>query len=143
MEPPSRPGPRMASLRSTEKFVTANNSFGNFARLGYSARVLPRRNMRSLIAGACLLLLGASCARPRPRPQPVPPVTPTVQRPAEIRAVWVSDTLRLDWDEATRQLQRAGFNTMYVNLASGGAMFGSDAVARGITLAHQRGLAVH
>jgi uncharacterized lipoprotein YddW (UPF0748 family) len=66
-----------------------------------------------------------------------------VQRPTEIRAVWVSDTPRLDWDAATRQLQRAGFNTMYVNLASAGAMFGSDAVARGIALAHQRGIAVH
>jgi uncharacterized lipoprotein YddW (UPF0748 family) len=60
----------------------------------------------------------------------------------------------LDWDRATLALQRAGFNTMYVNLASGGAAFypGSgvlsslvkqDDVGRGIYLAHQRGLAVH
>src|SRR5213594_101347 len=93
--------------------------------------------MRLLIALSCLLLLAVACARPRPHPQPA------VQRPTEIRAVWVSDTPRLDWDEATRQLQRAGFNTMYVNLASAGALFMSDAVARGIALAHQRGLQVH
>ena len=99
--------------------------------------------MRSFTAIVCLLLLGVSCARPRPRPQPTPPVKPVVESPREIRAVWVSDTPRLDWDVATRQLQRAGFNTMYVNLASGGAMFGSDAVARGIALARQRGVAVH
>ena len=90
--------------------------------------------MRLLIALSCLLLLAVACARPRPHPQPAPPPQPkpAVQRPTEIRAVWVSDTPRLDWDEATRQLQRAGYNTMYVNLASAGALFGSDAVARGI-----------
>jgi uncharacterized lipoprotein YddW (UPF0748 family) len=71
-----------------------------------------------------------------------------------VRAVWVSETTQLDWDRATAALQRAGFNTMYVNLASGGAAFhprsavlpsvtGKDDVARGIQLAHQRGLAVH
>ncbi len=109
---------------------------------------------QSVLLVVCLLLLGAACARPRPRPRPLPPPTPTVQRPVEIRAVWVSDTPRLDWDDATRQLQRAGFNTMYVNLASGGAAFyphshalpsvvDNDAVARGITLAHRRGIAVH
>lgn len=89
----------------------------------------------------CLLLLGIGCARPRPRTLPPPP--PAAQHPPEVRAVWISDTPRLDWDEATRQLQRAGFNTMYVNLASAGASFESDAVARGIALAHQRGLQVH
>jgi uncharacterized lipoprotein YddW (UPF0748 family) len=99
--------------------------------------------MRSLIVGVGLLLLGVSCAGPRSRPPSVPPAKPTVQRTGEIRAVWVSDTPRLDWDEATRQLQQAGFNTMYVNLASGGAQFGSEEVTRGIALAHQRGLAVH
>jgi uncharacterized lipoprotein YddW (UPF0748 family) len=70
--------------------------------------------------------------------------------------VWVSDTTRLDWDSATANLQRAGFNTIYANLASGGAAFypGSrvlpsivsdspDPVARGIDLAHRRGLVVH
>src|SRR5437867_6546768 len=99
--------------------------------------------MRPLITVLCLLLLAVACARPRPRPQPAPPPKPVVQRLTEIRAVWVSDTPRLDWDEATWQLQRTGFNTMYVNLASAGALFGSDAVARGIALAHQRGIAVH
>jgi uncharacterized lipoprotein YddW (UPF0748 family) len=99
--------------------------------------------MRFVNAAICFLLL-AGCAQPRPRPRPVPPpAKPVAQRPGEIRAVWVSDTTRLDWDEATRQLQRAGFNTMYVNLASGGARFTSDEVARGIALAHQRGIAVH
>jgi uncharacterized lipoprotein YddW (UPF0748 family) len=93
--------------------------------------------MRFVYAAMCLVLV-AGCARPRPKP--TPPVAP---RPQEIRAVWVSDTTKLDWDAATRQLQRAGFNTMYVNLASGGASFESDAVARGIALAHQRGIAVH
>ena len=64
--------------------------------------------------------------------------------------------MRLDWNRATANLQRAGFNTIYANLASGGAAFypnshalpsivgGSpDSVARGIELAHRRGLAVH
>lgn len=70
--------------------------------------------------------------------------------------MWVSETTRLDWDSATANLQRAGFNTMYVNLASSGAAFypnskslpsiatgSTDEIARGITLARQRGLAVH
>jgi uncharacterized lipoprotein YddW (UPF0748 family) len=73
-------------------------------------------------------------------PPPARPVT-------ELRGVWVSDTPRLDWEEATSELQRAGFNTMYVNLASSGARLYSgganDPVARGIELAHRRGLAVH
>jgi uncharacterized lipoprotein YddW (UPF0748 family) len=98
---------------------------------------------KSLSVVVCLLLLGVACARPRPRPQPVIPPPPVAQRPTEIRAVWVSDTPRLDWDQATRHLQSAGFNTMYVNLASAGALLGSDAVTRGIALAHQRGIAVH
>jgi uncharacterized lipoprotein YddW (UPF0748 family) len=110
--------------------------------------------MRFRIAGVCLLGLGVSCAQPRPHPQPATPAKPAVEHPGEIRAVWVSDTARLNWDEATRQLQRAGFNTMYVNLASGGAAFfphcravpsvvDDEAIARGIALAHQRGIAVH
>jgi uncharacterized lipoprotein YddW (UPF0748 family) len=99
--------------------------------------------MRFVKAAVGLLVL-AGCAQPHPHPPPAPPPpAPLAQRPGEIRAVWVSDTIRLDWDEATRQLQRAGFNTMYVNLASGGAQFGSETVTRGIALAHQRGLAVH
>ena len=78
------------------------------------------------------------------------------RRVTELRGVWVSDTTRLDWDRATANLQRAGFNTIYANLASGGAAFypnshalpsivagSSDPVARGIDLAHRRGLAVH
>lgn len=98
-----------------------------------------------------VLLLLAGCAAPPPPPKPAPPppvakpATPTL--PAEIRAVWVSDTTKLDWDKATRDLRTAGFNTMYVNLASGGATFyapgGNDRIARGIELAHQRSLAVH
>src|SRR2546422_11021232 len=99
--------------------------------------------MRPLITVLCLLSLAVACARPRRRSHPAPPPKSVVQCPTEIRAVWVSDTPRLDWDEATRQLQRARFNTMYVNLASAGALFGSDAVARGIALAHQRGITVH
>src|SRR2546427_6767745 len=106
---------------------------------------------RSFSVVVCLLLLGVACARPRPRPQPLPPARPTVQRPTEIRAVWVSDTPKLDWDAATRQLRHAGFDTMYVNLASGGAAFyphsravpsvvDDDAIARGIALAHRRGI---
>jgi uncharacterized lipoprotein YddW (UPF0748 family) len=75
-----------------------------------------------------------------PPPPPPRPVT-------ELRGVWVSDTTRLDWNEATADLQRAGFNAMYVNLAAGGARMYSgganDPVARGIELAHRRGLAVH
>jgi uncharacterized lipoprotein YddW (UPF0748 family) len=77
-------------------------------------------------------------------------------RLSELRGVWVSDTTKLDWDSATANLQRAGFNTIFANLASGGAAFypnsralpsivrGSpDSVERGIELAHERGLAVH
>jgi uncharacterized lipoprotein YddW (UPF0748 family) len=109
--------------------------------------------MRFVNAAICLLLL-TSCAQPRPHPKPTPPPKPVVERPGEIRAVWVSDTARLDWDAATRQLQRAGFNTMYVNLASGGAAFfphcrtvpsvvDDEAVTRGIAQAHRRGIAVY
>lgn len=117
---------------------------------------------------ACALVLGMSCASPRPRRVPPPPPRPPKTKPApvpappppapvtELRGMWVSDTTKLDWNEATSDLQRAGFNAMYVNLASGGAALypGSkvlpsvvsaerDPVARGIALAHQRGLAVH
>jgi uncharacterized lipoprotein YddW (UPF0748 family) len=99
-----------------------------------------------------LVALVAGCAAPPPPPPPKPlpppvvkPVAPTL--PAEVRAVWVSDTTKLDWNIATRDLRAAGFNTMYVNFASGGAAFyapgGNDRIARGIELAHQRGLAVH
>ena len=104
---------------------------------------------------ACALVL--SCARPQPDrvtpPQPAPPPSKTAESTREIRAVWVSNTDRLDWDGATRNLQRAGFNTMYVNFASGGAAFypsqlvpevpGSPDPSAGIALAHQRGIQVH
>ncbi len=114
-----------------------------------------RRSFGSLVAVLCALSLTASCARPRHDTVYVPP-TPTPRAATELRAVWVSDTSRLDWDSATTELRRAGFNTMYVNLASAGGAFypGSkvlpnisgettDPVGRGIRLAHQRGLAVH
>ncbi len=107
-----------------------------------------------------LCLFALSCASPRPpvKPGPVvpprPPGKPLVV--TEVRAVWVSDTLKLDWDTATRELQRAGFNTMYVNFASAGAALypasqvlpsvtgkvAGDPIARGIELAHRRGIAV-
>jgi uncharacterized lipoprotein YddW (UPF0748 family) len=107
---------------------------------------------RSFSIVACVLALLVSCARPRPAPPPATATLPT--KPPEIRAVWVSDTPKLNWDTATADLQRAGFNTMYVNFASAGAAFyprsyvlpdasaGND-IARGIGLAHQRGLEVH
>ncbi len=108
----------------------------------------------------CLSVYMLSCARPRPVrtiPPPLPPPIPAKPaRVTELRGVWVSDTMRLDWNRATANLQRAGFNTIYANLASGGAAFypnshalpsivgGSpDPVARGVELAHRRGLAVH
>lgn len=102
---------------------------------------------------AALSLLGMSCSHPKPPIKRVAPPPPKLV--TEIRAVWVSDTGRLDWNAATRQLQQAGFNTMYVNLASAGAAFypGSkalpsvsshaDTLATGIAQAHQRGLTVH
>jgi uncharacterized lipoprotein YddW (UPF0748 family) len=109
---------------------------------------------------ALCLILAVSCARPQPDHVAMPVPTPAPRlpsaatvRPAEIRAVWVSNTDRLDWDSATRDLHRAGFNTMYVNFASGGAAFypsrlvpniaGNDAIATGVSLAHHRGLQVH
>jgi len=110
------------------------------------------------LSSVFVFLLLAGCAAPPPPPKPVPPplpkpVLPPVAKPvppvqpAEIRAVWVSDTTKLNWDQATRDLRTAGFNTMYVNLASAGAAFyapgDNDRIARGIELAHQRGLAVH
>jgi uncharacterized lipoprotein YddW (UPF0748 family) len=119
----------------------------------------------SFLPGALALLvvgwLVGSCAAPRSAPPsqvtvPVPRSSlPSPPLPVkEIRGVWVSETGRLDWDRATLALQRAGFNTMYVNLASGGAAFyprsavlpslvRQDDVGRGIQLAHQRGIAVH
>jgi uncharacterized lipoprotein YddW (UPF0748 family) len=115
-----------------------------------------------LVAAGAIVLLN-SCAQPRPArvttlPKPIqtPPPAPKPTRVAELRGVWVSDTTKLDWESATADLQRAGFNTIYANLASGGAAFypnsgalpsivrgPADPVARGIELAHQRGLAVH
>jgi len=106
-----------------------------------------------------LLCLGAlSCARPRPpvKARPLPPPVQPSPSATEVRAVWVSDTTKLDWETATRELQRAGFNTMYVNFASAGAALypaslvlpsvagrtDGDPVARGIELAHRRGIAV-
>ena len=98
--------------------------------------------------GAALCLV--SCAPLQPTPHLVPP------RAGEIRGVWVSDTARLDWDKATAQLKRNGFNAMYVNFATAGGAFypGSRVLPdvsgmsakefeRGIFLAHKRGLAVH
>jgi uncharacterized lipoprotein YddW (UPF0748 family) len=120
------------------------------------------RLLRSTCVVACLMVLGISCTgpsyrsrRPAARP-PVPAPTPTPKPVTELRGVWVSDTTKLDWETATRDLQQAGFNTMYVNFASAGAAFypksralpsvvpdAPDAVAHGIELAHRRGLAVH
>ena len=119
----------------------------------------------ALAVGAAAIL-AQSCARHRPvsapRPADPPVVAPTpkpLPRPvaaAELRGVWVSDPSHLNWDTATANLQRSGFNTMYVNFASGGAAFypgsqvlptaagyGTDAFSKGIALAHRRGLAVH
>jgi uncharacterized lipoprotein YddW (UPF0748 family) len=115
-----------------------------------------------------VLILAGACARykyytpPAPPPQGSQPVhstppTPRVAKPpAEIRAVWVSDTPSLDWSRATASLQETGFNTMYVNLATAGAAFypGSHVLtsaatvsreefASNIELARRRGLAVH
>jgi len=91
----------------------------------------------------------------RPAPAPPSPPTPRAAIVSEIRGVWVSDTTKLDWNAATESLRRAGFNTIYANLASGGAAFYpnshampsivrdvTDPIARGIELAHERGLAV-
>ena len=87
---------------------------------------------------------------PPPGRQPLPGPT------TESRGVWVSDPNKLDWDKATAALQRAGFNTMYVNFASGGAAFyphsrvlpdvstaSADDWFRGIELAHRRGIRVY
>ena len=116
-------------------------------------------------AGAVVLLNSCShlcptcdtrLSKPSPAPAVVTAPTPRVARLGELRGVWVSDTTKLDWDTATASLQRAGFNTIFANLASGGAAFypnsralpsivhdSPDPIARGIDLAHQRGLAVH
>ncbi len=109
-----------------------------------------------LLFGSCTVSHPTYVAKsPEPSPTPMPAPVPHPTR-AELRGVWVSDTTKLDWDSATANLQHAGFNTIYANLASGGAALypnshalpsivsGSpDPVARGIDLAHQRGLAVH
>lgn len=104
------------------------------------------------------MLLLAGCAVPPPATPPPRPTTfpqPAGRaRPGEVRAVWVSDTGKLNWEAATAALQRAGFNTIYVNFASGGAAFypnstilpslvSRDDIAHGVPLAHQRGIAVH
>ena len=98
-----------------------------------------------------------SMSKPSPAPAyvPSPSPAPRIARVGELRGVWVSDTTKLDWDSATENLHRAGFNTIFANLASGGAAFYpnshalpsvvrdiTDPVARGIDLAHERGLAV-
>ena len=114
------------------------------------------RNLRIIWPGL-LCVLALACARPRPPVKPGPvPLPPGKPGTTEVRAVWVSDTTKLDWEAATRELQRAGYNTMYVNLASAGAALypasqvlpsvtgrmESDPIARGIELAHRRGIAV-
>ncbi len=119
-----------------------------------------RRFVCLTFAAVAALVLLDSCAGPRPArvtslPKPPPPPPPPAHV-GELRGVWVSDTTRLAWDSATASLRRAGFNTLYVNLASGGAAFypnshslpsivsaSPDLVAKGIELAHRRGLAVH
>lgn len=85
-------------------------------------------------------------------PKPVP----IVRQPAEVRAVWVSDTTKFDWNTATINLQRTGFNTIYVNMATAGAAFypggkqlpalttePRQELASNIELAQRRGLHVH
>ncbi len=102
------------------------------------------------IAAIGAALCFVSCAPLQPTPQLVPP------RAGEIRGVWVSDTARLDWDKATAELKRNGFNAMYVNFASAGGAFYPDShvlpdvsgmsakeFEHGVQLAHKRGLAVH
>ena len=66
-----------------------------------------------------------SMSKPTPTPAyvPSPSPAPRIARAGELRGVWVSDTTKLDWDNATENLHRAGFNTIFVNLASGGAAF--------------------
>ena len=110
-----------------------------------------------LVMIGCVAAFISSCAGPRPPHVTKPPApAPPPARVAELRGMWVSDPTRLGWESATADLQRAGFNTMYVNLASGGAAFypgsralpsivnaSSDPVSKGIDLAHRRGLAVH
>ncbi|MGA2604237.1 MAG: family 10 glycosylhydrolase [Verrucomicrobiia bacterium] len=94
-------------------------------------------------------------SKPAPAPGHIPSPSPA-PRLGELRGVWVSDTTKLVWDTATENLHRAGFNTIFVNLASGGAAFypnshalpsivydATDPIARGIDLAHERGLAVN
>ena len=113
------------------------------------------------MAVVCVVITVTSCAVSRPRSTAPPPPSPQAVVPpprivTELRGVWVSDPSRLDWDRATADLERAGFNTMYVNFASGGAAFfpGSRVLPdlstatpadwiSGITLAHRRGIAVH
>lgn len=116
-----------------------------------------RRFVYPTFAGVAIAFLGISCAQPRPGPMVVaPPPPPRPKLVAELRGVWVSDPTRLDWDRASADLQRAGFNTMYVNFASAGAAFyprsrvlpdlatatAADWI-NGIGLAHRRGIAVH
>ena len=117
------------------------------------------------LVAACGIVLLNSCAHqrpssvtylPKPSPAPPPALERRPTRVAELRGVWVSDTTKLDWDTATAELHNAGFNTIFANLATGGAAFypnshalpsivyeSPDPVERGIELAHQRGLAVH
>jgi len=114
------------------------------------------RFFRYAVIGICSVVFAISCAPTRPRTAIAPTAPPPQRRPvAELRGVWVSDPSRLDWDGATADLQRAGFNAMYVNFASGGAAFYprskvlpdlSTATAaewiNGIELAHRRGITV-
>jgi uncharacterized lipoprotein YddW (UPF0748 family) len=120
---------------------------------------------RLILLAALSAFWGASCTihppahhrqqpPPSPKPSPTPAPKPAPTQVTELRGVWVSNTTRLDWADATRRLQKNGFNAMYVNLASGGAAFypdsrvvpslvGQDDIARGISIARQRGIAVH
>ncbi len=109
-----------------------------------------RHCLRLTIAAVGVVLGIAGCAPLQPTPRLLPP------RAGEIRGVWVSDTARLNWDDATSLLRRSGFNAMYVNFATGGGAFYPDSgvlphisgmsareFEHGIQLAHKRGIAVH
>jgi uncharacterized lipoprotein YddW (UPF0748 family) len=115
---------------------------------------------RLFLLAALSAFWGASCTihppahhrqpppAPAPKPMPTPPPRPPTRPVTELRGIWVSDTTRLDWNAATRQLQQHGFNAMFVNLAAPGRRFfppagAVDPIERGIRLAHERGIAVH
>jgi len=71
----------------------------------------------------------------------------------ELRGIWVSSPLDLNWEEVILNIKKAGFNNIFVNFASAGVTFYPSDILPSIkpknsfkeliSIAHKHGIAVH